>query len=308
MTLGVRAMFDLTLNDRLFLSFSVALGFIVAGTGNALFGPRTWWTRAAIAVVGLSTAILSASVFIPGYAAPLAGVGAGILTLSSLARTSAVRRIVAQLRQPRLAWSAVAVGGVAWMAAEFLRFDALENSLADAQIAQLHAIAEVNPYVADESRLAKTDRGSSIHMMTVAEEKSVEQLAAIESQTMQSALYQDYIIRRGPPDDSSNCHGWVFTGGKYAILGHEVDTIVAENDYSPMTAPHPGDLCLYRSDAGAVAHSAIVRSVLDDGTVLVEGKWGRFGVFLHPVAKSCYGENFSYYHSPRSTHVLNSIP
>ena len=305
-------MTDLALNDRLFLSFSAALGLIVAGTGNALFGPRAWWARTALAATGLAASLASVSALIPAYAGPLALGGGATLLLAALARTTQARRIAAgvwgQLRKPRVAWGLVALAGFGLLVGELGRFEALQRAALDEQDASLKRQVEASPYVPDESRLAKTDRGSAIHLLTAGETRNAEFQLSTEQQALQAAHLDDYVIRRGSGEENSNCHGWVFAGGRFAILGPEVETILEENDYESTTAPNPGDICVYRNDANAVAHTALVRSVFDDGTVLVEGKWGRLGVFLHPVERSVYGPHFSYYHSSRDTHLLDSVP
>ncbi len=303
-------MFDLSLNDRLFLSFSVALGFIVAGAGNALLGPRSGWLRAGLGALGLGATLISADAFVPNRVPALAAIGGGGLLILVVVQTGFARRLAtvagAHLRKPRLAWGLVACGGLALLGGEFLRFDLAQQADFDEQDRTLQA--QPSPYVADETRLAKTDQGGSIHLLTSGEALSADELGTTEQTTLQSAQVADYVIRRGPADDSSNCHGWVFTGGKFAIRSAEVETILIDNEYEAVPAPHPGDLCVYRTGGDAVSHTAIVRSVFEDGTVLVEGKWGRYGVFLHPVDRSVYGTNFAYYRADRSGHVLNSIP
>ena len=305
-------MFDLSLNDRLFLSFSVALGFIVAGTGNALLGPRSGWLRAGLGALGLGATLISADAFVPDRFSALAAIGAGGLLILVVVQTGFARRWAAvtgaQLRKPRLAWGLVACGGFALLCGEFLRFDLAQQADFDEQERTLQAQGQPSPYVADETRLAKTDQGSAIHLLTSGESPSADELNTTEQITLQSAHVADYVIRRGPADDTSNCHGWVFTGGKFAIRSAEVETILIDNDYEVVPTPRSGDLCVYRTGGDTVSHTAVVRSVLDDGTVLVEGKWGRYGVFLHPVDRSVYGINFAYYRADRTGHVLNSIP
>ncbi len=305
-------MYEVALNDRLFLAFAAALGLIVAGAGNALFGPKAWWVRSAIAAVGCAVAVGAAFALIPEATEMLAAAGAALLAAVSLAHVGSIRRGIAavwnRLQKPRIAWTAVALVGFGTMAHETIRHEILQDEAVAAGEASLRQLSETSPYVADESRLAKTDHGSGIHLMTVAESTSAEDLSATEQQTILASQLADYIIRRGPADDSSNCHGWVFAGGKFAILGGEVDTILTENEYATVAGPRPGDLSVYRTDAGGVAHTAIVRSVLEDGTVLVEGKWGRLGVFLHPIDRSPYGSQITFHHTDRGTHVLRSIP
>ena len=305
-------MFEFTLHDRLFLGFSAAIGLIVAGAGNALFCPRSRLARTGIATTGLAAAIAGIAGFAPDYILPVALIGAGLLAIPTLASLGNVRRIAAavrnRFREPRLAWGLVAVIGLGILLGEFARFDAVEaNSEAEQFAATVRQIEGV-PYVADESLLAKTDRGNAIHLLTTGETPSAEYLAHNEATSHEMARLNEYLIRRGPADENSNCHGWVFTGGKFAILGREVDTILGENDYVPVPEPVPGDLCVYRGEDNAVSHTAIVRSIFKDGTILVEGKWGRLGIFLHPVEHSAYGVHYGYYHSARDTHLLSSVP
>lgn len=73
-----------------------------------------------------------------------------------------------------------------------------------------------------------------------------------------------------------------------------------------MTDPHPGDLVVYRH-GDAVCHTALVRYVTENQPVLVEGKWGCTGVYLHPVEKSIYGDDYRFYRSNRKGHLLAGI-
>ena len=309
---GIFAMIDFTSNDRLFLSFSVALGLIVAGTGNALFGPRAPWIRSALAAGGLAASLVSVQALLPAFLIPFALAGSGALLLSIATRKGLALRLAAatwnRLRNPRLGWGLAALAGFGLLGLEFVRYDIAEDAAFDEQDILLQKRLDVSPYVVDETRLAKTDRGSAIHLLTAGETKSVEELTATELETLGSTHLNEYVIRRGPADENSNCHGWVFAGGKFAIRGSEVDTILNENEYELVEGVRPGDLSVYRQANDNVAHTAIVRSVFDDGTVLVEGKWGRFGVFLHAVDRSVYGTRFGFYRSPRNNHVINSIP
>src|SRR5262249_16159325 len=103
--------------------------------------------------------------------------------------------------------------------------------------------------------------------------------------------------------EQSNCHGWIFTAGKFNIPGDEVELILKENGYQPISDPHPSDLVVYRTRQG-VAHTAIVRSVTEGHPVFVERKWGNLGLFLHPVDKSVYGPGYPFYRSHRLGHLL----
>jgi len=102
----------------------------------------------------------------------------------------------------------------------------------------------------------------------------------------------------------SNCHGWVFTGGRYVIPGDRVDTILRENGYETVSSPLPGDLVIYRDDAGTPVHTGIVKAIGTDGFVLVESKWGQLDVFWHIAEEPAYGSRFEYRRSGREGHLL----
>ena len=72
-----------------------------------------------------------------------------------------------------------------------------------------------------------------------------------------------------------------------------------------VTAPRPGDLAIYRNN-GSVSHTAVVRYVSDAAPVLVEGKWGPMGVYVHPADQCPYGIP-TFYRSSRPGHLLDGI-
>ena len=125
----------------------------------------------------------------------------------------------------------------------------------------------------------------------------------VEERFLQNSQLSYQVMRQGGADDHSNCHGWVFTGGRYLLSGDDVDLILKENKYLEQHEPRPGDLVVYRS-SGVVLHTAIVQYVTEGQPVLVQGKWGNLGVYLHPVEKSPYGSEFTYYRSIRTGHLL----
>jgi hypothetical protein len=103
----------------------------------------------------------------------------------------------------------------------------------------------------------------------------------------------------------SNCHGWVFTGGRYWVRGVTVEGILADNGYRKVATPRAGDLAVYRDSAGAILHTGLVRATLPDRPVLVESKWGAIGAFIHPVDVHPYdGSTCTYHRSPRDGHRL----
>jgi hypothetical protein len=164
--------------------------------------------------------------------------------------------------------------------------------------------AESTPLDPSPAASARTDRGTTIDLYAAAAPLDTAGMAAVEAQSSALRNLSGHFLRRQPGGDESNCHGWVFTGGRYLVLGRSVDVILSDNGYTPVTAPAAGDLCVYRGQPGEVTHTGLVRAVLDDGTVLVESKWGRLGVYLHGVGESCYGTTFSYHRTTRGGHQL----
>lgn len=120
---------------------------------------------------------------------------------------------------------------------------------------------------------------------------------------LEGGKHEHYVIRLGPPDERANCHGWVFTGGRYLLGPDDVELILKENGYAEVSEPQPGDLVVYRQ-GGTVAHTAVVRYVTEGQPVLVAGKWGALGVFLHAADKSCYGTEYTFHRSTRRGHLL----
>lgn len=115
---------------------------------------------------------------------------------------------------------------------------------------------------------------------------------------------QDRLISAGPVDKRTNCHGWVFTGGKYVVRSAAVDRILRENDYQRIDNPHTGDLIIYRNSALEPIHTGTVKATGNDGFVLIESKWGFLGQYLHEPKVQCYSKTYAYYRSPRAGHLL----
>src|SRR5262249_26831322 len=111
-------------------------------------------------------------------------------------------------------------------------------------------------------------------------------------------------IQTAPADPAYNCHGWVFTGGRCWVRGGAVESILADNAYQVTTQPKEGDLAVFRSSAGEVTHTGLVRGNAA-GSVLIESKWGQMGRYVHTARDHPYRtDGLTYYHTPRGTHLL----
>ena len=65
-------------------------------------------------------------------------------------------------------------------------------------------------------------------------------------------------------------------------------------------------MVIYRA-GGPIIHTAVVRTGAGTDPVLIEGKWGWLGVFLHPPEASWYGRDYTYYRSRRTGHLLAGL-
>jgi hypothetical protein len=111
------------------------------------------------------------------------------------------------------------------------------------------------------------------------------------------------FIRMCDASPTANCHGWVFTSGQYGIRDPEIAGILSDNAYAEAAEPREGDLAIYSID-NHITHSGVVRIVNRQGPVLVESKWGPFGVYLHAVEQQPFPGKCKFYRSPRRDHLL----
>ncbi|MFN7450981.1 MAG: hypothetical protein ACK56W_14190 [Pirellula sp.] len=116
--------------------------------------------------------------------------------------------------------------------------------------------------------------------------------------------FSNTIISRQSADKEANCHGWVFTGGKFLVRGESVEKILEENGYRSVKEPAAGDVIIYRSIAGNILHTALVQAILNDGTVLAESKWGIDQRFIHMPEHQPYSSDFTYYRTNRRDHRI----
>jgi hypothetical protein len=126
-----------------------------------------------------------------------------------------------------------------------------------------------------------------------------------EEQEFRNILQREgAIFRVAGPDTSTNCHGWVFTGGRTLLLGQSVEQILHDNGYQRIERSQIGDLIIYRNTWGTITHSGLVKALGEGQFVLIESKWGSEGRYFHePGVASNFGE-FTYYRSARHGHLL----
>lgn len=285
---------------RLALVSSFALGIATWGGLTALFAPGRWFGQAVAAGVGAAVTTVGVSLLVPhGWLAAVAGV------LMIPFGVADIRHSLYRLARPRLVGGAVAVMALAGVGVEGWRHDTNAAALADEAAGFLRG--EEAPATRPAAVTAWTDLGTPVELHDPVAPRSAGEAAERDRTSPVMVTLAGRFIRRGPADDQSNCHGWVFAAGRYHVGWPLVETILADNGYAAVGDPQAGDVCVYRSPAGQVLHTAVVRGVLDDGTVMVEGKWGRLGVYLHAANDSCYGTNFTFHRSGRCGHTLAGL-
>jgi len=152
---------------------------------------------------------------------------------------------------------------------------------------------------------ALTDLGTPLPLIAYDDTDSLDE---VERAYLGEERFRHQIIRLTPPSTACNCHGWVYTGGRFAIQSRFIPDLLAENGYEEVAQPQADDLVIYRGAAGSIEHTGLVRMVGKDGLVLVESKWGPLGVYLHPVSSQPYGVEHKYYRSPRAGHLVTVVP
>jgi hypothetical protein len=209
-------------------------------------------------------------------------------------------------RRPAVPAAVLCAIGLTTVLGGFIWFDLEDERQIDADMTALMSIESHPPLFTPRDVQAHTDQGTPVPLRAPVDPRSQADSTANERALASSQVWGASVIRTHPAADASNCHGWIFTGGRYWIEGVQVDAILQENGYVPVAKPQHGDLVIYRDEPG-VCHSALVRYVVEGQPILVEGKWGALGTYLHRVDESVYGSNFTYYRSPRKGHVLAGL-
>jgi hypothetical protein len=133
-----------------------------------------------------------------------------------------------------------------------------------------------------------------------------ELLALLEQQFLSNVKREGSdLVRLAEPHPVCNCHGWIFTGGQFGIQDPHVPLILRENGYRIVEDASDGDLAIYRID-DIIKHSGIVLRVPPSGRILVESKWGPFGVFRH--APEAHPGMWTFYRSSRNGHLVAMGP
>ena len=228
------------------------------------------------------------------------------LSTSSLFQ-AALAWVGAAMRRPAFQSVLLAVGGIALVGLGIERFEFDDEDTINQDNAFLEqAVWRPNLHAEPQTR-AITDRGTPVTLQSPDEIRATSEMAGMEYELLEHWEYDRSLIRLRSPDDRTNCHGWVFTNGRYWLPTDQIPKILDDNGYQVVAAPAIGDLAVYYDASGEnITHTAIVRMVGGDFPI-VESKWGWMGVFLHAPEGSCYGPNFKFFRSARNDHLLAGL-
>lgn len=170
--------------------------------------------------------------------------------------------------------------------------------------AYLASLVEAAEQPASPCGQARTDAGGLVPLYAVTDSPPLS--AEMEAGLLRSMALDREPTRTAPADPAANCHGWVFAGGRFWVVGGDVERILADNAYRATTDPREGDLAVFRDTFGGVTHSGVVRA--GAGGVRIESKWGVMGRYVHtPVDHAFRYHGLTYYHSPRGGHLLRGL-
>lgn len=155
--------------------------------------------------------------------------------------------------------------------------------------------------------VALTDRNHPIKVYRL-DENPAEHVFATDVIDGSALEFTGSMIQRGSANPLANCHGWVFLDSQYLMTPEGVQRVLDDNGYEVVSEPSGGDVIIYRNDNREIVHSGIVRGVLNDGTIIVESKWGTEGLFLHNPEDQPYSQTFEYYRTSRRDHHVKIVP
>jgi len=176
---------------------------------------------------------------------------------------------------------------------------------------RLQAVAAPERFDGDPTAASLVDRGHGDHDAQGLTDRGTPiplgRFVTIEHEALVPDGFNGRVIVADSHRSPANCHGWVFTGGRFQVGSSDVATILDENGYALVPDPQPGDLIVYRDPDGTIIHTGLVKATGPDGFVLVESKWGPLDIYWHTPHDQAYSQLFEYRRSPRPGHELTIV-
>jgi hypothetical protein len=297
--------------NQFFFAICAGLGLFLAGAANLVLIRKSLSLRVIATVLAVGIALAAAEAIdqpgtVAGTATLLACCLPPVFVLGNRRFISFATTAIAATSRPVVRFGLLTIAGIGTAIGSTVYFEHVDDKATTIDLAEIEMIQGRQPTAPSERARATTDRGAPIVLREVIEARETQTLTEAEARLLSNNQLNLQVIRTSSADDHANCHGWVFTGGRYVLSGEDVGLIVSDNSYGEISDPRPGDLVVYRGD-GQIVHTAIVQYVTKGQPVLVQSKWGNLGVFFHAIDKSPYGMEYKYYRSDRRGHLLAGI-
>lgn len=287
---------------QLLVLASAGVGAIILAVARCLIKSQSLWLTTA-AAASLVVGLIPMSIYDMDYSWKSSIIVAMGAMISTLVQSIWVEKLVRSMRRPMVSAGLMGLTGIVLIVVSTARFASSEADEAISDSHWLEAVTARPDTTEATNTLVVTDLGRRLRPHRAIHARTPEEMVEAENVAIGRNPFSNLIIRRGPASDECNCHGWVFTGGKYWLSNDDVQAILEENGYDAVMSPEPGDLVIY-SQGKTISHTAIVRACGPTVPVMVEGKWGCMGVYLHGVDDSLYGKQYTYYRSVRDNHIL----
>jgi len=213
----------------------------------------------------------------------------------------------ARSNRARVLWSAlIPMGSFAALALGYL-------ANGEAALIDLHVGVRDDHLLVPVAHIrALTDQGHVIPLRQAAHPPEPGLFARLQASLPERAGVFERVLLTTPVWQDCNCHGWIFTGGRFFIASEDVPDILTDNGYYPVTDPCPGDLAVYHYGDGHIAHTGLVYNAAGaagGGKVEVQSKWGIMGgVYRHASHVHPYQTcQCTFYRSPRPGHLLRGL-
>jgi hypothetical protein len=220
-----------------------------------------------------------------------------LLLLAWPVQFEVARAQIGRFLRPKIIWAALL--GVSLFASRFLATSVLSSFEREPSPSVLD-LADVPVH----STEAVTDKGRPVALFHFKMHSSAED---IQQFIKGNERDRAQLIRLGEANPASNCHGWVFTSGQYGVRDSDVATILTDNEYVEVDTPAQGDLAIY-TIRDQICHSGVVRISEKHAPILIESKWGPFGVYLHAIAAQPFSPTCKFYRTKRANHELALRP
>ena len=284
-----------------------AVGLVMLGLAKATLGSRPWTVRlAASAGCALAAGALPAAFGFPPAAVVSVGLVLAVAVGSAVLGSPHAETIWHWVRGRNVRAGLLGAAGATLFIGSIARFEAADAAAVDADMAFMMEISWRPPTQEVTDVVATTDRGRPIRLHRPESPRGSAEVTSAERRAFGSLPQGEGVIRTGPAADEFNCHGWVFTGGRFWIGPDDVERILTDNGYQVVSQPRPGDVVIYR-DSVQISHTGLVRTGGDGTPVVIESKWGWMGRYLHTPEGSVYGRSYTFYRSPRAGHVLTAL-